>query len=87
MEHAIKIYRVKLTPSTKQRETTLDVSLLLNEKITKSKSVHLTDEAMNVFFEPPTLSEFIRLQTGSDDTELSLCEVEVYGTSECNLYP
>jgi hypothetical protein len=85
LEHAIKIYRVKLTPSTKQRETTLDVSLLLNEKINKSKSVHLTNEAMNVFFEPPTLSEFIRLQTVSD--EISLCEVEVYGTSECNLCP
>ncbi|CAB4040858.1 Hypothetical predicted protein, partial [Paramuricea clavata] len=85
LEHAIKIYRVKLTPSAKQRlDTTLDVSLLLNKKIIKSKSVHLTNKAMNVFFEPPTFSGFIRLETVSDETQISLCEVEAYGTDNLN---
>ena len=58
---------------------TLNVSLLLDEEITKYRKVHLTNEVKNVFFEPPSLSRIIRLQTLSDGRIL-LCEVEAYGT-------
>ncbi len=84
MERDIKIYRVKLSPSTMQRETSLNISLSQDDKVTKSKRVLLTDKAINVFFEPPTLSKIIRLQTVSDE-KISLCEVEAYGTGTFHL--
>jgi hypothetical protein len=85
LERNIKIYRIEITPSQEQKETTLNVSLLQGEKIAKSKIVLLTDKAVNVFIEPPFLSRIIRLQTMSDE-KISLCEVEAFGTSEFEHY-
>lgn len=80
MKREIKTYRVKISPATDQREVILNVSLMRDENLaSKSKTVLLTDEAINVFFEPPTLARFIRLQT-IPNTKVSLCEVETYGT-------
>ena len=80
MEREIKIYRVKIYPATGQREVILNVSLMRDENLpSQSKTDLLTDKDINIFFEPPTLARFIRLQTISN-TKISLCEVETYGT-------
>ena len=73
------MYRIKISPSKSQREASLNVSLIRNEN-SRIKTVLLADEALNVFFEPPTVARFIQLQTISDKAKISLCEVEAYGT-------
>ena len=73
------MYRIKISPSKSQREASLNVSSIRNEN-SRIKTVLLADEALNVFFEPPTVARFIQLQTISDEAKISLCEVEAYGT-------